>query len=190
MRSPPAARPGMPRVNTASDFTPYVQSQQHLLQATEDNPLPTSVPPPIAANAGTLGVRHVISMIGLPERGKLFIARRLKAYLAFFHGAEVKVYDLLDYQRGEPGCDENADALLTDLRLFMSTKNAKAADNLNVANEKLVQESDPWRRARLDPISSSQRDDSASTHDHAQRRCCFKLGLTRARGLWADARLL
>ena len=80
----------------------YVASQEHLLQPTEDNPMPTAVPPPIAAHSGTLGVRHVFMMMGLPERGKPFIARRLEAYLSFFHGAETKLFDLTEYQT-KPG---------------------------------------------------------------------------------------
>ena len=114
------------------EIDPYVRSQEHLLQATENNPLPTAVPPPIAANAGTLGVRHVLCVIGLPERGKPYIARRLQAYLSFFHGADVHIYNLSDYQKGEPGCDENADALLADLRQFMSKENSVAGNNMSV----------------------------------------------------------
>ena len=52
------------------------------------------MPPPISANSGTLGVRHVLFIIGLPERGKPFIARRLKNYLSFFHGADVQLFEI------------------------------------------------------------------------------------------------
>mgnify|MGYP002635629171 CR=1 FL=1 len=86
---PRCGKPPISRKNTNPDFDPYVMSQQHLLKPTADNPQPTAVPPPIAANAGTLGVRHVLSIIGLPGRGKPYIAKRLQAYLSFFHGAEV-----------------------------------------------------------------------------------------------------
>jgi len=82
--APSAPRPPISRKNTNPDFDPYVMSQQHLLKPTADNPQPTAVPPPIAANAGTLGVRHVLSIIGLPGRGKPYIAKRLQAYLSFF----------------------------------------------------------------------------------------------------------
>ena len=68
----------------------YVASQTHLLKPTTENPLPTAVPPPISAVAGLLGVRHVLVLIGLPERGKPFIAERLANYLSFFHGAEAR----------------------------------------------------------------------------------------------------
>jgi hypothetical protein len=74
----------------------YVRSQAHLLKPTTDNPLPTAVPPPAAALAGLLGVRHVLVIVGLPERGKCFIAQRLSKYLYFFHGAEVKLFDVAE----------------------------------------------------------------------------------------------
>ena len=145
---------GIPRRDTDPEITPFVDSQAHLLHATENNPLPTAVPPPISANAGTLGVRHVLCVIGLPERGKPYIAKRLQAYLSFFHGAEVQVFNLTDYERGPTGCDENADALLEDMRKFMSKQNAAAASNMSVAKaqnggdaeEALVDEKDKRRK--------------------------------------------
>lgn len=109
---------------------PWTSSQSHLLKPTAHNPLPTAVPPPTSANAGTLGVRHVLCIIGLPERGKPYIARRLSAYLSFFHGAEVQVFNIVDYQRGPAGCDENAQGLLADLRKFMGRRNSAAAQNM------------------------------------------------------------
>lgn len=125
---------GVPRrYSNTENSQPFVASQAHLLRATTENPQPTAVPPPIAANAGTLGVRHVLCIIGLPERGKPYIARRLQSYLSFFHGAEVQIFNLQDYQRSEPGSDENADAVLRDLRAFMSKDSSLAANNMNVS---------------------------------------------------------
>jgi hypothetical protein len=90
------------------------------------------VPPPIAANAGTLGVRHVLCIIGLPERGKPYIARRLQLYLSFFHGADVRVFNIADYAVGPSGCDENAETLLDDVRKFMEKRNEAASNNMDV----------------------------------------------------------
>ena len=57
------------------------------------NPVPH--PAPKAGDeshaAGTLGDRVVIVMVGLPARGKTFIARKVASYLSFFHGAPVRV---------------------------------------------------------------------------------------------------
>lgn len=82
----------------------YVASQAHLLKPTVENPLPTAVPPPTAALSGMIGVRHVLVIVGLPERGKCFLAQRLSKYLYFFHGAEVKLFDVAECARSDsPG---------------------------------------------------------------------------------------
>lgn len=93
-------------VSVAEGAAVFVTSQAHLLKPTQENPLPTAVPPPIAATAGTLGVRHVLVLIGLPERGKPFIAGRLHAYLSFFHGAEVKRFNINDYAKHPAGTEK------------------------------------------------------------------------------------
>ena len=72
----------------------YVKSQEHLLSASTRNPEPTMMPPPVAGLAGALGDRHVICFIGLPARGKQFMAERLCRYLTFFHGARCEIFDL------------------------------------------------------------------------------------------------
>ena len=137
-KSKPPIAPGCGRERVNSDAAqgsiPFVLSQSHLLQPTQDNPQPTAVPPPIAAVAGMLGDRHVMCMIGLPERGKPFIAKRLKQYLEFFHGAQVRIFDLHTYQlrSGKPaGSDENAELLLVELRAFMSSSKGSASANLD-----------------------------------------------------------
>ena len=43
--------------------------------------------PPADSEAGTNGDRIVIVMVGLPARGKTYIARKVARYLSFFHGA-------------------------------------------------------------------------------------------------------
>ena len=47
-----------------------MRSQEDLLQSNEQNPTPTTVPPPVAALAGNIGERHVLVFLGLPLRGK------------------------------------------------------------------------------------------------------------------------
>jgi len=64
------------------------------LQTTEYNPSPTMMPPPGTGLAGAIGERHVICFVGLPARGKQFMAERLCRYLKFFHGAQCKIFDL------------------------------------------------------------------------------------------------
>ena len=78
----------------------YVKSQEHLLSASTRNPEPTMMPPPVAGLAGALGDRHVICFIGLPARGKQFMAERLCRYLKFFHGAQCEIFDLAKPEYG------------------------------------------------------------------------------------------
>ena len=173
---------GIQRRNTNPDIDPYVKSQEHLLTATHYNPQPTAVPPPIAANAGTLGVRHVLCIIGLPERGKPYIAKRLQAYLSFFHGADVQLFNIADYQKGPAGCDENAEALLDDLRRFMDKRNTTASHNMDVpVPEGLGSVSKVHRRtpsaesravmtAEAESSLSARREDSVARREDSQSK--------------------
>ena len=127
--------------DSAGLAAPYVSSQAHLLKPSDYNPMPTAVPPPISANSGTLGVRHVLFIIGLPERGKPFIARRLKNYLSFFHWADVQLFDISAYAARsgeEPGSDANARLLLDELKAFMEKEHSEHARNMHVKRETSV----------------------------------------------------
>ncbi|KAJ8603535.1 hypothetical protein CTAYLR_004868 [Chrysophaeum taylorii] len=87
------SKPASPKGKYPSHF---VKSQEHLLQSSEYNPEPTTMPPPSAGLAGAIGERHVISFVGMPARGKQFMAERLCRYLKFFHGAQCRIFDLAD----------------------------------------------------------------------------------------------
>jgi len=78
----------------------FVRSQEHLLQRSDYNPEPTTMPPPTAGLAGAIGERHVICFVGLPARGKQFMAERLCRYLKFFHGAQCEIFDLANERYG------------------------------------------------------------------------------------------
>jgi len=114
----------------------HVDSQKHLLEPSDYNPLPTSVPPPIQALSGNIGERHVLVMLGLPCRGKSFTSRRLQRYLQFFHGATCRRYDLCEYIKKLPPetssnmCEQ---AFFLDLCEFLSTADHKAQTNMRYA---------------------------------------------------------
>ena len=75
---PPPPKLGAPPSKRASagDYKNFVQSQEHILKATSYNPTPTTMPPPTAGLTGAIGERYVISFIGLPARGKQYLAER------------------------------------------------------------------------------------------------------------------
>eukprot|EP00241_Pyramimonas_parkeae_P002424 CAMPEP_0114230552 /NCGR_PEP_ID=MMETSP0058-20121206/3535_1 /TAXON_ID=36894 /ORGANISM="Pyramimonas parkeae, CCMP726" /LENGTH=524 /DNA_ID=CAMNT_0001341769 /DNA_START=233 /DNA_END=1807 /DNA_ORIENTATION=+ len=124
----------------------HVDSQRHLLQPTDSNPLPTSVPPPIQALSGIMGERHVMVMLGLPCRGKSFTARRLQKYLQFFHGANCQRFDVCDYLSPEGGSEESFTDLYDDLQKFLTKDDAKAHTNMRYA----VGELDDPRKKNVD----------------------------------------
>ncbi|KAL3921228.1 MAG: hypothetical protein SGPRY_004977 [Prymnesium sp.] len=117
----------------------YLPCQEHLLQPTLSNPLPTSIPPPSPALAGiTLGERNVFCFIGLPGRGKAFHARRTCHYLSFFHGAKVKLFELSRYRDktgAPPGSQRNAIALLADVREFISGESEGESRSISLPTE-------------------------------------------------------
>jgi broad specificity phosphatase PhoE len=89
-----AASMPMPPLN----YEHFHKSQEHLLKPTASNPQPTTMPPPSAQLAGLLGKRQVISFIGLPARGKPFLAERLCHYMSFFHGVRCRTFDISEKQ--------------------------------------------------------------------------------------------
>jgi hypothetical protein len=88
----------------------FARSQEHLLKQSVHNPLPTELPPPIAALGGNQGDQHVVVLLGQPEVGKPFLAKRMRQYLRFFHGADVALFDINDHIHAG-GVDEGGAAL-------------------------------------------------------------------------------
>merc|ERR1712028_199240 len=82
-------------------FDYITDSQRHLLQRSDTNPAPNVVPPPIGPLAGNIGVRQLVCFIGLPYRGKPFVAHRLAQYLSFFHGTMCRLFDVNEYMSGD-----------------------------------------------------------------------------------------
>jgi len=103
-----------------------------------DNPLPQMFLPPQDTNHGTQGDKLVIAMVGLPARGKTYIANKLQRYLSFFHGAPTKVFNVGNYRREMYGANQpsewfeidneegirarqaSAEAALADLKEFVN----------------------------------------------------------------------
>ncbi|KAJ1463505.1 histidine phosphatase superfamily, partial [Pelagophyceae sp. CCMP2097] len=103
----------------------FVISQEHLLHRTDENPMPTTMPPPSAGMTGAIGERHVICFIGLPARGKQYMAERLCRYLEFFHGAQCRLFDLAapDYAGSDVRVGD-------DVRAYLEEEDATATRQL------------------------------------------------------------
>lgn len=69
----------------------------------------------VVASQGTNGDRVVLVMVGLPARGKTYIARKVARYLTFFHGAPVRTFNVGEYRRKHGKLEEHgADYFSTD----------------------------------------------------------------------------
>ncbi len=105
--------------------------------ASHFNPLPQLESAPQDAAQGTNGDRYVLAMVGLPARGKTYLANRIARYLKFFRGAPSKVFNVGNYRREISGanCDSGffdpknesgtiarnkaAEACMADLKLWL-----------------------------------------------------------------------
>lgn len=47
-------------------------------------------------------------MMGLPARGKTYVAHKLQRYLSFFHGAPTRVFNVGNYRRSKFGVSKPA----------------------------------------------------------------------------------
>ena len=52
---------------------------------------------------GTSSDKAILIMVGLPARGKTFIARKIQRYLGFFHAVTCKVFNVGNYRRTSLG---------------------------------------------------------------------------------------
>ena len=106
----------------------YVNSQEHLLHKTEQNPQPTTMPPPSTGLGGAMGERFVVCFIGLPARGKQFMAERLTRYLRFFHGATCQMFDI-----AQPEYAGDDTHIAASLCAYLEEQDATATTQLRTA---------------------------------------------------------
>ena len=76
-----------------------------------DNPMPHVQRIPVVG--GRMAVRaddhYVLVLVGLPASGKSFLARKLRNYLAFFHGVQVRSFNVGEYRRSGIGYFQKAE---------------------------------------------------------------------------------
>jgi hypothetical protein len=89
------------RPNSREDLCGTTKEQKEAFQNSDGlhNPIPQEVLPPGNAEHGTQGDKLVIALVGLPARGKTYIANKVKRYLNFFHGAPCEVFNVGNYRR-------------------------------------------------------------------------------------------
>ena len=75
----------------------------------EENPQPQQSSAPNPTSSGTNGDKMVIVMVGLPARGKTYVARKLAHYFRFFQGAPAEVFNVGNYRRQISGAAVKAD---------------------------------------------------------------------------------
>eukprot|EP00928_Gymnodinium_smaydae_P004386 TRINITY_DN1149_c0_g3_i1.p1 TRINITY_DN1149_c0_g3~~TRINITY_DN1149_c0_g3_i1.p1 ORF type:complete len:704 (-),score=164.67 TRINITY_DN1149_c0_g3_i1:44-2050(-) len=93
----------------------FPKDLERLTKASADNPIPVVVPPPFPGLAKQQwSQRHVAPIFGLPMRGKGHVARELKHYIEFFHGARAQVFEI-----GECSGPEDDEKLFKDMAEFL-----------------------------------------------------------------------
>ena len=89
------------RPSSREDLSGTTKEQKEAFQNSSGrhNPKPQEMLPPGDADHGTQGDKLVIALVGLPARGKTYIANKIKRYLNFFHGAPCEVFNVGNYRR-------------------------------------------------------------------------------------------
>ena len=99
--------PPSPQLKRSKPSSNSVQIQTQA--SAEENPQPQISQAPNPTQSGTNGDKLVIVMVGLPARGKTYIARKIAHYFRFFHGAPAEVYNVGNFRRQLSGADQSAE---------------------------------------------------------------------------------
>lgn len=141
--TPPHSPEGSPSVNNSDGINPLCLSPP--LESFGDrlakrkslyNPNPQLRSAPQDATQGTAGDRLVLVMVGLPARGKTYIANRVARYLRFFHGAPAKVFNVGNYRRQISGAKCSA--------AFFDPNNKEATGAREQAAKRAMQDLKGW----------------------------------------------
>mmetsp|Transcript_7785 Transcript_7785/g.24501 ORF Transcript_7785/g.24501 Transcript_7785/m.24501 type:complete len:512 (-) Transcript_7785:157-1692(-) len=121
-----------------------------------DNPVP-QLPPgassprdnpvllDVAANTNkyrTPSDKIVLVLVGLPARGKTFVARKIHRYLEFFHAINVKVFNIGNYRRSLHGPHQSAEWFAPD--------NAEGVAQRKAATDAALAELCDWVKQKND----------------------------------------
>ena len=130
-------------ISSSPNMEKYLNPFQDKWSSREDfNPKPHVRSAPQDAEVGTAGDKLVLVMVGLPARGKTYIARRVARYLQFFHGAPTKVFNVGNYRREISGAKVGSS--------FFSNKNAKSLAERQKAAEYAMRDLKQWLQEKND----------------------------------------
>ena len=130
-------------ISSSPHMEKYLNPFQDKWSSREDfNPKPQVRSAPQDAEVGTAGDKLVLVMVGLPARGKTYIARRVARYLQFFHGAPTKVFNVGNYRREISGAKVGSS--------FFSNKNAKSLAERQKAAEYAMRDLKQWLQEKND----------------------------------------
>ena len=130
-------------ISSSPHMEKYLNPFQDKWSSREDfNPKPQVRSAPQDAEVGTAGDKLVLVMVGLPARGKTYIARRVARYLHFFHGAPTKVFNVGNYRREISGAKVGSS--------FFSNKNAKSLAERQKAAEYAMRDLKQWLQEKND----------------------------------------
>ena len=130
-------------ISSSPNMEKYLNPFQDKWSSREDfNPKPHLRSAPQDAEVGTAGDKLVLVMVGLPARGKTYIARRVARYLHFFHGAPTKVFNVGNYRREISGAKVGSS--------FFSNKNAKSLAERQKAAEYAMRDLKQWLQEKND----------------------------------------
>ena len=130
-------------ISSSPNMEKYLNPFQDKWSSREDfNPKPHLRSAPQDAEVGTAGDKLVLVMVGLPARGKTYIARRVARYLQFFHGAPTKVFNVGNYRREISGAKVGSS--------FFSNKNAKSLAERQKAAEYAMRDLKQWLQEKND----------------------------------------
>jgi 6-phosphofructo-2-kinase/fructose-2,6-biphosphatase 2 len=102
-------------------------------------------------------------LVGLPARGKTYIARRLCQYLRFFHGAVCEVFNVGNYRRKMVGTNRMAD--------FFDPRNADNMAQRLASTQATLDDMKAWIKANAGTGTVAVFDATNTTRARRVRYC-------------------
>jgi broad specificity phosphatase PhoE len=144
------------------------------------NPTPQSWGPP--TTYATKSDKIVCVLVGLPARGKSYIARRLSQYVQFFYGAPTKVFNVGEYRRKVAGAQYKPAS-------FFDPKNEEGMKQRRQAAEQALEELTHWMAEVAPHRVDATHDDLFLSGDFGAVAIYDATNSTRERREWLVQRL-